>query len=162
MLDIGWSELMVIGALALIVVGPKDLPKLLRSFGKYVNQVRGMARDFQRSMEDAAREADISDMKELREAAKSLNDLKRMPFDTVTKPAKPASKPAPGATIPPSPKVEPAAPQPAVPAAAEPTAAPDSAPASTAPASTAPAPASGPATAPSPQPKPAPAPTEGA
>ncbi|SEA73192.1 Sec-independent protein translocase protein TatB [Rubrimonas cliftonensis] len=149
MLDIGWSELMVIGALALIVVGPKDLPKLLRSFGKYVNQVRGMARDFQRSMEDAAREADISDMKDLREAAKSLNDLKRMPYDSLKKPGKPAA----GATVPPSPKVEHAAPRSAAPAAAEPTSAPTA---------SAPAPAPTAAVAPTASAPGAPAPTEGA
>jgi sec-independent protein translocase protein TatB len=77
MFDIGWSELMVVGALALIVVGPKDLPKMLRTFGKYTAQARGMARDFQRSMEDAAREADLSDMKDLRDTARSLGDLRR-------------------------------------------------------------------------------------
>jgi sec-independent protein translocase protein TatB len=77
MFDIGWSELMVVGALALIVVGPKDLPKMLRTFGKYTAQARGMARDFQRSMEDAAREADLSDIKDLRDTAKSLGDLRR-------------------------------------------------------------------------------------
>jgi sec-independent protein translocase protein TatB len=136
MLDIGWSELMVIGALALIVVGPKDLPKLLRSFGQYVAQMRGMARDFQRSMEDAAREADISDMKEMRDAAKQLRDLKKLPFETIGQPKptrtsasaapKPAaSKPvaasagAAGVTAPPAtasaaapPATAPAAPQP--------------------------------------------------
>jgi sec-independent protein translocase protein TatB len=77
MFDIGWSELMVVGALALIVVGPKDLPKMLRTFGRYTAQARGMARDFQRSMEDAAREADLSDMKDLRDTAKTLGDLRR-------------------------------------------------------------------------------------
>lgn len=77
MFDIGWSELMVVGALALIVVGPKDLPKMLRTFGKYTAQARGMAREFQRSMEDAAREADLSDLKDLKDTAKSLGDLRR-------------------------------------------------------------------------------------
>ena len=81
MFDIGWSELLVIGSIALIVVGPKDLPGLLRQLGKYAAQARGMAREFQRSMEEAAREADISDMKELRDAGRELSNLKRMPFD---------------------------------------------------------------------------------
>ncbi len=77
MFDIGWSELLVVGAIALIVVGPKDLPRMLRTFGKYTAQARGMARDFQRSMEDAAREADLSEMKDLRDTARQLGDLKR-------------------------------------------------------------------------------------
>lgn len=81
MFDIGWSELLVIGSIALIVVGPKDLPALLRTLGKYAAQARGMSREFQRSMEEAAREADISSVKELREAGEELNKLKRMRFD---------------------------------------------------------------------------------
>lgn len=84
MFDLGWSELLVIGSLALIVVGPKDLPSLLRTVGKHVAQMRGMARDFQRSMEDAAREADISKMKELRDTANELRSLTKAPFQTVT------------------------------------------------------------------------------
>jgi len=67
MLDIGWQELLVIGALALIVVGPKDLPGLLRSLGQWVGRMRGMARDFQRAMNEAAREADVANLKELRD-----------------------------------------------------------------------------------------------
>lgn len=88
MFDIGWAELMVIGSLALIVVGPRDLPKLLRSLGQYVAQARGMAREFQRSMEDAAREADISQLKEVRDAAKDLRSLNKLPFETI-KPSPP-------------------------------------------------------------------------
>ncbi len=73
MLDIGWQELLVIGALALIVVGPKDLPGLLRTCGQWVGKVRGMAREFQRSMNDAAREADISNFKELRDLKNDIS-----------------------------------------------------------------------------------------
>jgi sec-independent protein translocase protein TatB len=90
MFDIGWSELLVIGSIALIVVGPKDLPGLLRTLGKYAAQARGMAREFQRSMEEAAREADISNIKELREASDELRNLKTMRFDTPSKKAKAA------------------------------------------------------------------------
>lgn len=63
MLDIGWAELMVIGVVALIVVGPKDLPKLFRALGQWVGRARGLARDFQRAMNDAADESGISDIK---------------------------------------------------------------------------------------------------
>ena len=73
MLDIGWQELLVIGALALIVVGPKDLPGMLRSLGQWVGRLRGMAREFQRAMNDAAREADVSGMKEMRDLKNAMS-----------------------------------------------------------------------------------------
>jgi sec-independent protein translocase protein TatB len=73
MLDIGWQELLVIGALALIVVGPKDLPGMLRSLGQWVGRLRGMAREFQRAMNEAAREADVSGMKEMRDLKNTMS-----------------------------------------------------------------------------------------
>ncbi len=63
MLDIGWAELMVIGVVALIVVGPKDLPKLFQSLGQWVGRARGLARDFQRAMNDAAEDSGLADIK---------------------------------------------------------------------------------------------------
>ncbi len=131
MFDIGWAELMVIGSLALIVVGPRDLPKMLRSLGQYVAQARGMAREFQRSMEDAAREADISQLKGVRDAATDLRSLNKLPFETVR--PSPAVK---AAAKPPAPAS--ATPASATPASATPASA--TTPASPAPAPTAPAP----------------------
>ena len=58
MLDLGWSEILIIGVVALIVVGPKDLPKMLRTLGQYAGRAKSIAREFQRSMDDAARQAD--------------------------------------------------------------------------------------------------------
>lgn len=78
MFDIGFMELMVIGALALIVVGPKELPGLLRTVGQYAGKARAMARDFQRTMEDAAREADLGDVAD---AVKKGGKLNKLPFD---------------------------------------------------------------------------------
>ena len=75
MLDIGWTELLVIGALALIVVGPRDLPQLLRQVGRWVGQIKRMAGEFQRSIEDAARDTDLNSMKELRDLRKDLGGL---------------------------------------------------------------------------------------
>lgn len=75
MLDIGWSELLVIGIVALIVVGPRDLPSMFRTVGQYVAKARGMAREFQRSMEDAARQSELQD---LHRAAQSVRDLGRV------------------------------------------------------------------------------------
>jgi sec-independent protein translocase protein TatB len=105
MFDIGWSELLVIGSLALIVVGPKELPKLLHQLGRYTAHARRMATDFQRSMEQAAREADIAAMPEMRDAAKAVRDLKTMRLDDLVKPAaatapRPPAPPAAAATPP--------------------------------------------------------------
>lgn len=65
-------ELLIVGALALIVIGPKDLPRMMRSIGKFVGQARGLARQFQRSMDDAAREMDLQEFRD----AKALMDKK--------------------------------------------------------------------------------------
>lgn len=62
MFDLGWTELLVIGIVALIVVGPKDLPVLFRNIGRWIGKARGMAREFSRAMNDAADEAGISDI----------------------------------------------------------------------------------------------------
>lgn len=74
MLDIGWSELLVIGALALIVVGPKDLPGMLRNVGRMVGKARGMAREFQGAMEDAAREADVKEFTDIKKDMTKWSD----------------------------------------------------------------------------------------
>lgn len=68
--DIGWMELLVIGIVALIVVGPEDLPGMFRTVGRFMGRARGMAREFQRSMEEAADESG------LKEASKGLDDLR--------------------------------------------------------------------------------------
>jgi sec-independent protein translocase protein TatB len=68
MFDIGWTELLLIGIVALIVVGPKDLPRMFRALGRFVGQARAMAREFQRAMEQAADESGVKDM------AREFND----------------------------------------------------------------------------------------
>jgi len=77
MFDIGFSELMVIGVVSLIVVGPKDLPGMFRTVGKYVGKAKGMAREFQRSMEDAADASGLSDVtKDFKDMASGLDSVK--------------------------------------------------------------------------------------
>lgn len=73
MLDLGWSELLVIGIVALIVVGPKDLPVLFRNVGRWVGRMKGMAREFSTAMNQAADEAGVKDIqKSLRSAANPM------------------------------------------------------------------------------------------
>jgi sec-independent protein translocase protein TatB len=64
LLDFGWSELMLIGVVALIVIGPKDLPKALRVAGFWVRKARTLSREFQSSVEQMVREAELDEMRQ--------------------------------------------------------------------------------------------------
>ena len=63
MFDLSWGEVMVIGAVALIVIGPKDLPKALRTLGNMTAKVRRMAGEFQSQFNDAMREAELDEIR---------------------------------------------------------------------------------------------------
>lgn len=80
MFDIGWSEMMVIGALALIVIGPKDLPKALKTVGKWVRRAKDMAREFQSGVDEMVRE---SELEEARETLRNTSNLDKKIADTV-------------------------------------------------------------------------------
>ncbi|ASY62833.1 Twin-arginine translocation protein TatB [Sinorhizobium sojae CCBAU 05684] len=73
MLDIGWTELVVIAIVLIVVVGPKDLPPMLRAFGRMTAKMRGMAGDFRRQFDEALREADLDDVRRTISDAQSLN-----------------------------------------------------------------------------------------
>jgi len=82
MFDLGWTELLLIGIVALIVVGPKDLPMLFRNVGRFVGKAKAMAREFSRAMEDAADESGAKDIgKTLRDVANpkkfGMDELKK-------------------------------------------------------------------------------------
>ena len=62
MFDLGWTEMLVVGIVALIVIGPKDLPVLFRNVGRWVGKMRGMAREFSTAMNQAADEAGVKDI----------------------------------------------------------------------------------------------------
>lgn len=108
MFDIGWPELMVVAIVLIVVVGPKDLPRMLRTFGKTTTKLRSMAGDFRRQFDDALKEAELDDVKSTidtarsldptREIRKQLNPLGKIGDDikdslkTATKPAAAAEK----------------------------------------------------------------------
>jgi len=71
MLDIGWSELLVVAIVAIVVVGPKDLPRMMRTIGFYAGKVRRAASDFQRQFEDAMRESEAEDVRKNIESIRS-------------------------------------------------------------------------------------------
>lgn len=64
MLDIGWSEMLIVGLITIIVVGPKELPRVLRTVMGLVRKLRAMASEFQSGIDDLAREADLQDIKQ--------------------------------------------------------------------------------------------------
>jgi sec-independent protein translocase protein TatB len=76
MFDIGWSELVVIAVVALIAIGPKELPGVLRMVGQWMGKARKMAAEFQGQFQEAMREAEMADIKksfdEVREAATGI------------------------------------------------------------------------------------------
>jgi len=97
MFDLGWTELLLIGIVALIVVGPKDLPGMFRAVGKFIGKAKGMAREFSSAMNDAAEGSGVDDIKEtLRKAAnpmKSAMDEVKKTTDSVTRDLKDSAKP---------------------------------------------------------------------
>ncbi|NQU56434.1 MAG: twin-arginine translocase subunit TatB [Rhodospirillales bacterium] len=73
MLDIGWQELFIIAAVGIVVVGPKDLPRAIAKVSKLVRRARGMARDFQSSIDDVVREAELDDIRKQVEDASDFD-----------------------------------------------------------------------------------------
>jgi len=73
MFDIGWTEMLVIAVVMIVVVGPKDLPGMLRTFGKTTTKLRSMAGDFKKQFNDALKEAELDDVKKSVDALRSLN-----------------------------------------------------------------------------------------
>ena len=71
MLDIGWIEILIIAVVALFVVGPKDIPKALRTVGIWVGKLRHLSREFQTTVEDAVRDTEIDEVKKQIESAKT-------------------------------------------------------------------------------------------
>jgi sec-independent protein translocase protein TatB len=73
MLDIGWYEIFVIAVITVIIVGPKELPRVLRAVTKITRKIREMASEFQSGIDDIAREAELDDLKKSIEEAASTD-----------------------------------------------------------------------------------------
>ncbi len=120
MFDIGWGELLVIGIVALVVIGPKELPGVLRTLGQGMSKIRRMASEFQGQFQEAMREAEMQDIKkqvdEIGAAARGFgtyDPLADGPEPSVQAPPSETAAPATPAETPALPVAEtPALPQP--------------------------------------------------
>jgi sec-independent protein translocase protein TatB len=87
MLDMSWGEIMVIGAVALIVIGPKDLPKALRTVGQMTSKLRRMAAEFQGQFNEAMREAELDEVKKqlqgVNDSVSSVGNTSFNPIQTI-------------------------------------------------------------------------------
>ena len=87
MFEIGWTEMLVIAVVMIVVVGPKDLPQMLRTFGKTTAKLRAMAGDFQKQFNEALKEAELDDVKKSVDSLRSLDPAAEIrkqlnPFET--------------------------------------------------------------------------------
>jgi len=73
MFDIGWSEMAVVVLIALIVIGPKELPQAMRMAAKWVRKARGLAREFQSGVDEMIREAELEDARKAIDTARHIN-----------------------------------------------------------------------------------------
>jgi sec-independent protein translocase protein TatB len=111
MFDFAWSEIVVIAVVALVVIGPKDLPKVLRTVGMWVSRARAIAREFQGSLDQMIREAELEEVRKQVEQAGSAsvgNVIERTvdPHGELAKsfaepPIPTETPPAPAETLPP-------------------------------------------------------------
>jgi sec-independent protein translocase protein TatB len=75
MFDVGWSEMLVIAIVLIVVVGPKDLPRMLRQFGRTTSKLRAMAGDFRRQFDEALKEAELDDVSETLNSVRKINPM---------------------------------------------------------------------------------------
>ena len=98
MFDIGWSELLVIAIVAIVVVGPKELPRVLRTFGQYAGKLKRTAAEFRRQFDEAMLESELEDArKSFERAAKEAEAGLKLPpaaEQPVMLPKAPAPQPA--------------------------------------------------------------------
>jgi sec-independent protein translocase protein TatB len=91
--DVGLSEMALIGLLALLVVGPKDLPLMMRKVGRFMNKIRMMASEFRASFDDLARQAELDELRKEVEALRTGDAVRDIQAE-LSKPAMPPMPPA--------------------------------------------------------------------
>jgi len=77
MLGFAWSEIILIGAVALVVIGPKDLPRVMRTIGQWSRKLRMLAGDFQRQFDEMVRQAELDEVRREAEKAVNIDEIKR-------------------------------------------------------------------------------------
>lgn len=88
MFDIGWTEILIIAVVAIIVVGPKDLPRMLRSLGRYAGQLKRTAGEFRSQFDEAVRESELDELRSSLQDATDMNPINQIK-DSVTDTLKP-------------------------------------------------------------------------
>ncbi len=110
MLEIGWTEILVIAIVMIVVVGPKDLPKMLRTFGRTTAKMRSMAGEFRKQFDEAVKEAELDEVRNLASEARKLNPASQIrkamsPMEMAAQDVKAGldgamkSKPAPASSV---------------------------------------------------------------
>ena len=94
MFDFGWQEFLVVAFVLVLVVGPKDLPKVLRAFTKFTSQARRMSSEFTKSLQEMSDDEDLKDVKKVLQDAKSgdFEEISEMFDDSATKDMKSIGK----------------------------------------------------------------------
>ena len=121
MFEVGWSEMLVIAVVMIVVVGPKDLPNMLRTFGRTTAKLRTMAADFQKQFNDALKEAELDDVKKSVDSLRSLDPTAEIrkqlnPFEQAAADVRSGVD----AVMKPKPALDPATPEASTPQAEEP------------------------------------------
>ena len=76
MFDIGWPEMAVVAVIALVIIGPKDLPRILRYAGRWAGKAQKVAREFRRNFDDMVRESELDEVKKSVDQASHFNPVK--------------------------------------------------------------------------------------
>ncbi|CCV07409.1 Sec-independent protein translocase protein tatB homolog [Mesorhizobium metallidurans STM 2683] len=121
MFEVGWTEMLVIAIVMIVVVGPKDLPNMLRTFGRTTAKLRAMAADFQKQFNEALKEAELDDVKKSVDSLRGLNPAAEIrkqlnPFEQAAADVRSGVD----AAMKPKPAADPAQPAASTPQAAEP------------------------------------------